>query len=184
MERFLILYGWGGSLPPHWQEWLARELAGRHQGVWFPKLPKRYSPKKHQWVNKVKTMLETYRPHTVVCHSLACTLWFHLCNEEEILPVKRLLLVAPPRLNCDIPDISTFFPCDPPKNLKAEQVQLVTSTDDPYMSPEEAAALQQALNVPMKVLEGAGHINEKSGFGPWPWALEWAVGPEKEPEES
>lgn len=178
MNKYLILYGWGGSLPPHWQDWLARELTRSHHAVWFPKLPHRYSPKKHQWMNKTRYFLETFHPDTVICHSLACTLWLHLCEEGLISPVKQLILVAPPRLDCDIQDIASFFPCPIPQTLKAEEVHLVTSTNDHYLSPDEAKALQESLGIPMTVIEEGGHINEKSGYGEWPWVYQWATGQE------
>ena len=174
MKKVMLIYGWSGSLPPHWQDWLVRELAGRHHMVWLPKLPKRYSPKKHQWTNKLSRHLEAMRPDTVVCHSLGCIAWLHLCNEELILPVKRLLLVAPPSLTTEgIQDIKTFFPCRVPTSLHAEEAHLVTSTNDHYMTPEEAKAFAQTLKLTHTVLEGQGHLNSDSGYGPWPWVLEW-----------
>jgi predicted alpha/beta hydrolase family esterase len=82
-------------------------------------------------------------------------------------------MVAPPRLDLDLDTIKTFFPAPIPKNLFAKEVLLVTSTDDPYMSQDEALALQQALEVPMKVIQKGGHLNADSGYGEWPWVLEW-----------
>lgn len=176
MEKVMILYGWGGSLPPHWQDWLARELVSKHYMVCFPKLQHRYSPKRHQWMEKTKRYIEVFRPDTVICHSLGSILWLHLCEEGNIPPVKRLLLVTPPYINCDIPDIASFFPAPVPKTLKAEESLLVASTNDHYMSEEEAIKLQESLGIPMKIFENVGHINEKSGFGPWPFAFEWVTG--------
>ena len=50
---------------------------------------------------------------------------------------------------------------------------MVVSTDDPYLTMEEAWALQEKLGIPMKTIEKGGHINADSGFGPWPWVLEY-----------
>jgi predicted alpha/beta hydrolase family esterase len=33
--------------------------------------------------------------------------------------------------------------------------------------------MQEALGIPMKTIEKGGHINAESGFGPWPWMLEF-----------
>ena len=174
--RVLILHGWGGSDYPHWQSWLAGEIAKDYGTVAFPLLDHPHFPNKNRWMKQVKALLKTFKPDTVVCHSLANTLWFHLCNEGAIAPVKRLLLVAPPRLDLELDTISTFFPVTPPKKLFAEEALLVTSTTDPYMSTEEAAALQQALQIGMHVVEEGGHLNEASGYGAWPWVLEWVTG--------
>ena len=100
----------------------------------------------------------------------------HFCNEEQIPRVARLLLVSPPSPQCAIENIRKFFPYEIPEDLHADEALLVTSTDDPYLTPDEARMLQTSLGIPMKVLEDAGHINEKSGYGPWPWVLEWVLG--------
>ncbi len=172
-ERVLILHGWGGSDTPHWQSWLAAEIAKDYGTVSFPLLDNPHFPSKNRWMRQVKQLLESFRPDTVICHSLANTLWFHLCNEGEIAPVKRLLLVAPPRTDLQLDTIATFFPVQPPVDLFAEAKLLVTSTNDPYLNTDEAAALQRALGIKMHVVEAGGHLNAESGYGPWPWVLEW-----------
>ena len=178
--RILILHGWGGSDYPHWQSWLAGEIAKDYGTVSFPLLDNPHFPTKNRWIRQVKALLKSFRPDTVICHSLANILWFHLCHEGEIAPVKRLLIVAPPRLDLELDTIATFFPVTPPKRLFAEEAELVTSTTDPYLDTAEAAALQQALGVEMHVVEGGGHLNAESGYGPWPWVLDW-LGQTKKP---
>ena len=172
-EKVLILHGWGGSDFPHWQSWLAGEIAKDYGQVCFPLLDNPHFPSKNRWMKQVKEILTDFKPETVICHSMANTLWLHLCEEGEIAEVKRLLMVSPVRLDLKLETIKTFFPAPLPENLFAEEVLMVTSTNDPYLSTEEASALQQALEVPMKILENAGHINAESGYGEWPWVLEW-----------
>jgi len=172
-QKVLILHGWGGSDFPHWQSWLAAEVAKEYGTVSFPLLDNPHFPTKNRWMRQVKALLETFKPDTVICHSLANTLWFHLCEEGEMASVKRLLLVAPPRLELELDTIKTFFPAPIPKKLFAEEAMLVTSSDDPYLTSKEALTLQKVLNIPMKVLENAGHINADSGFGELPWVLKW-----------
>lgn len=175
MLKTLILHGWGGSDDPHWQAWLAGELAKNYGTVSFPLLDNPHFPSKNRWMRQVKTLLADFRPDVVVCHSLANILWFHLCHEGEITPVKRLLLVAPPCLECEIDILKSFFPLEAPGTLFAEEVLLVTSDNDPYLSPDKAQALQRALGIEMKVVHNAGHINAESGFGEWPWVKEWVM---------
>ena len=172
-EKVLLLHGWGGSDYPHWQSWLAGEIAKDYGQVAFPLLDHPHFPTKNRWMKQVKTLLKEFQPDVVICHSLANSLWFHLCHEGEIDEVERLLLVSPPRLDLDLDIIKSFFPVTPPDRLFAKEVMMVTSTDDPYMSAIESIDLQSALDVEMKVLKRAGHINADSGFGEWPWALDW-----------
>jgi len=171
-QKVLLVHGWGGSDTPHWQSWLAGELAKNYGCVSFLKLSNFDYPNKNVWKNEFLKELSDFKPDVVICHSLANTLWFHLCNEENILDVKKLFLVAPPSLKDEIKEIKSFYPVKVPKNLHAKKVLLICSTNDPYMPLEEAKALQKELGVKMEILEGAGHINADSGFGAWPWMLE------------
>ena len=174
-QKVLLLHGWGGSDNPHWQAWLAGEIAKDYGTVSFPLLDNPHFPSKNRWMKQVKALLNEFQPEVVICHSLANTLWFHLCHEGEIIPVKRLLLVAPPRLTCELETLKSFFPLEAPNSLYADEVMLVTSDNDPYMSQEEALALQMALGVEMMVIRGGGHLNADSGYGEWSWVKEWVM---------
>lgn len=172
-QKVLLLHGWGGSDNPHWQAWLGSEIVKDYGTVSFPLLDNPHFPSKNRWLKQFKQLLKEFQPDVVICHSLANTTWFHLCHEGEIDEVKRLLLVAPPRLDLELETIATFFPVQVPSKLFAKEAMMVTSDSDPYMTQAEASALQNSLNIEMKVLKNAGHINEASGFGEWPWVLEW-----------
>ena len=118
--------------------------------------------------------LHSFAPDIVVCHSLGNTLWFHLCNEGLIeREPEHLILVAPPSMECKIEEIASFFPVSIPKKLCAKEALLVVSDDDPYLSVEEAAELENSLGIPTQRLHGAGHINAKSGYGEWHWMLQY-----------
>jgi hypothetical protein len=170
-QKVLLLHGWGGSDYPHWQSHLAGEIAKNYGKVSFLRFSDVDNPKLDVWMKELQEELERFAPDVVVCHSLANTLWFHLCNTELLKSVKKLYLVAPPSMKCHIAELSEFFPLKTPSKLFAQEAILVTSTDDPYMSKAEAIELQKELNIPMKVLENAGHINSDSGFGEWSWML-------------
>lgn len=170
-KRILLLHGWGGSDHPHWQSWLAAEIAKEYGAISFLKFSNFEEPNLNIWKIELKNELEKFKPNIVICHSLANTLWFHLCNEGEIQEVKKLYLVAPPSMNCKVEELKSFFPVKIPRNLRAKETLLVTSTNDPYLSVDEANELQKKLAIPMEMLKNAGHINTDSGFGKWPWIL-------------
>ena len=178
-KKVLLLAGWGGSDFPHWQSWLAGEIAKDYGKVSFLRFSNFEFPNKDDWKNELIKEIDLFKPDIVICHSIANILWFHICNElaplfetTHIEPIEKLFLVVPPSLSCDIAELSSFYPCQIPKNLFAKESLLITSTDDPYMTQEEAIQLQANLDIPMKVLKDAGHINADSGFGEWPWLLE------------
>jgi len=170
-KRVLILHGLSGSTYPHWQAYLAIDLIKDGYIVSFPELPNKNSPSLQEWKYFIKKELEHFKPQIVVCHSLANILWFHICEEFDI-KLEKLMLVAPVR-NEELKEAKTFFPYPIPKNLKSKEVIMACSTNDPYMSLEEAITLQSKLNIGMKIMENAGHINESSGFGKLDCALDW-----------
>lgn len=173
MKKVLILHGWGGSDYPHWQSWLAGEIAKDYGSVSFPLLDNPHFPSKSRQMKQIKEILNDYKPDIVICHSLACVIWFHLCEEGEINEVENLLLVSPPANSCDIEIIRKFFPFVPPKKLYAKESFLVISNNDPYMNIDEAKKLQKDLDIEMLMLENAEHINTDSGYGKWEWVLNW-----------
>jgi len=170
-KKVLLLHGWGGSDFPHWQSWLAGEIAKDYGTVSFLKFSNYEFPLFKNWKQELLQHLEDFKPDIVICHSLANTLWFHLCSTNSIEKVKKLYLVAPPSMKCTITELESFFPLEMPTTPYADETLLITSTNDPYMSLHEAKELQASLGVKMEVLEDAGHINADSGYGQWPWLL-------------
>jgi predicted alpha/beta hydrolase family esterase len=168
VTTFLILHGWTGSSLEHWQTWLARRL----EPVRYPTLPEPDEPRLDRWLAALDHQLHETGPETtVLCHSLACILWFHHAARRPA-PVERVLLVAPPTVVYD--EFASFFPVpyDADAVLAAAgETLLVYAPDDPY-APGGAAAIYPGL--PALELPGAGHVNTDAGFGPWPWAEEWA----------
>jgi len=165
--KLLVLHGWGGSDAPHWQAELACEAAKNYGTVSFPLLDNCHFPNKNRWMRQVKAILNDFEPDTVVCHSLANTLWFWLCEEGEIEAVERLYLVAPPSLETRESIIRTFFPSPLPQSLKAEKIEMIVSDNDPYMDLEEAKKIAGHFHIPLEIIENAGHINAESGYGKW-----------------
>ncbi|AXK48122.1 hypothetical protein CRU87_01545 [Aliarcobacter trophiarum LMG 25534] len=170
-KRVLILHGLSGSSYPHWQNHLAQDLIKENYIVSFPCLPNKNNPDLNEWLDFVRKELEHFKPHIVVCHSLANILWFHLCQNFDI-SLEKLMLVAPIR-DEKLKEAPSFFPYPIPKDLKSEDIIMAASTNDPYLSIEEAIALQSKLNIGMKIMENAGHINTSAGFGKLDCALDW-----------
>lgn len=171
-KRVLILHGLGGSDYPHWQAHLAADLIKENYIVSFPAFPSRDNPKLTEWKEFLKKEISHFKPQIVVCHSLANVLWFQSCEQLDV-ELEKLLLVAPVSKNRVVEAASTFYPYKAPNNLKAKEAFMIASTNDPYMSLEEAIELEKELNIGIEVLEEAGHINASSGFGRFEDALEW-----------
>ena len=69
----VIVHGYDGSGPGHWQRWLEDELRQRNVPVVMPDLPDPAAPQKDRWVAALaEVAARAGAPVTFVCHSLGC----------------------------------------------------------------------------------------------------------------
>jgi predicted alpha/beta hydrolase family esterase len=183
-RTYLILHGWQGSEPEHWQSWLANRLRAAKESVLYPLLPSPNTPFLEKWIDA----LIHYRnlmvgEKIVVCHSLGAILWMHYAVSFECKVVDRLLLVSPP---CPpelalINEVQGFLPVpmDPEAiSNSAHQVKLVCSVGDEYCQVNATITYAQPLKIDYEILPPeAGHINVESNYGPWPQVEKWCYDP-------
>jgi uncharacterized protein len=183
--RALILHGWQGSGPEHWQSWLAGRLTAAGAHVQFPALPDCDVPCPERWGaalhRELRALAAGEGERIVVAHSLGCVLW--LREAAQIRPaqrVDRVALVAPPCPGAQVPELTQFFPTGADKaavDAAAAHTRLVCSDDDPYC-PGAGAPRHwgDPLELVVDLLPGAGHLNTAAGYGPWPAMEAWALG--------
>lgn len=174
----VIVHGYDGSGPGHWQRWLHDLLRARGVAVTFPELPAPSAPQKDEWVRALDEVVAgAAAPVTVVAHSLGCWAVDHWLAAAAPTPsVHAALLVAPPSPLLPFEPVESFLP--PPRRREcwapfAARSLVVGGDDDAYADADEIAAAARDLGVTCRIIPGAGHINVASGYGPWPFALEW-----------
>jgi hypothetical protein len=176
----VIVHGYEGSGPGHWQRWLHDELRRRGAAVAFPELPAPSEPQKDVWVAALAdTIAGATTPITFVCHSLGCWAVDHLLAARGAAGVHAAFLVAPPSPFLIFEPVATFVP--PPRDRTAwapiaARTLLVGSDNDDYSEAQESSSIAAELGVACEILPGAGHINVDAGYGPWPFVLEWLAG--------
>lgn len=170
----VIVHGWHGSPPGHWQHWLASSLAASGHRVHFPTLPNPAHPHLPDWLAALDLALQPLSsPPIVVCHSLGTILWLHYLHNHPDTRTRKLVLVAPPSIDAAPPPIQSFFPV--PLNPLAlhrssPDALLVCSAADPFCPSGAASTYGAPLRLQTHLLpDEAAHINLDSGFGPWPW---------------
>jgi predicted alpha/beta hydrolase family esterase len=182
VASYLILHGYEGSGPDHWQTWLADRLRRGADTVAYPELPSPYAPNLQAWRTALAEQLrELPGKPVVVCHSLACLLWLHH-SAQPVLEgglAERVLLVAPPSTAGAPREILNFFPVP----LERERVaaaaavtRLVCAPEDPYCPEGAENEYGDPLGLECDVLDGAGHINPGGGYGQWPAVEAWCRG--------
>ena len=87
-----------------------------------------------------------------------------------------MALVAPVSPSTDIAELASFFPV--PLDVDAvrhaaEGTVLVAGDHDPYTPEGIADAYARPLKMAATIVEGGGHLNVASGYGPWPQMLAW-----------
>jgi len=193
-EVFLILHGWGGNKPDHWQEHLAGKLKAEGREVHAPKMPEPMAPNPNAWMEALHAALRGVPEDaalTVLTHSLGAINWMHHAamaagpGFERPGPVaNRVLLAAPPYVIREIPPLDAppgaadFFPPPlSPSGLAAvsrETILIASDTDD-YATFDQSSAYAAGLGLEIQKLPGGGHISPYYGYGEWPWVLDWCL---------
>lgn len=191
---FLILHGWGGNKPEHWQEHLYTRLTEAGQAVYYPQMPRPEQPDLAAWLAAIRNEIMSLKrrhpddPLTVVCHSLGSIAWMHIaagCHADADPLADRVMLVAPPYIMPEAPPpdappgVTGFFP----PHFYAGSLHaicpntfIVASDTDDYSTYDQSCGYAKALDIPIYKLEGAGHISPYYGYGEWPWAAAWCLG--------
>lgn len=192
-EVILILHGWGGNKPAHWQEILAGKLRESDATVFYPTMPNPSAPDLTAWQARLTEQLnEIDTAHhgariSVLAHSLGGINWLHFAAANAASGrqwADRVLLVAPPYVMPEAPPVDAppsvraFFP--PPFipasiSIAARETVLIASDTDDYATFDQSTGYAAKLGIPIHLLKGAGHISPYYGYGEWPWALEWAL---------
>lgn len=187
MDTILILHGWGGNKPEHWQEWLFAELKKAGADVRYPKMPDPSGPCLAAWLTSLHEAVQELPEAgsaTILCHSLGAITWMHYSTALTRRVADRVLLVAPPYVSHDLPPADTppgidgFFPVP----LDAEAIRrasretaIICGEGDCYGTEDQLKAYADRLEVPMYTLPGAGHVSPYWGYGEWPWVLDYCL---------
>ncbi|HEX2612410.1 MAG TPA: alpha/beta hydrolase [Fibrobacteria bacterium] len=159
----LILPGYGGSGPAHWQ------TLWQHAHPEFIRVEERDwdRPDRNEWVKALEGAVGKSGPGTLlVAHSLACLQVAHWAANTS-LRVHAALLVAPPDPEGpEFPALATGFSPLPMKPLPFPAI-VVGSTDDPYATPAFTEACAKAWGARFVSVGAKGHINASSGLGRW-----------------
>lgn len=175
----VIVPGWQGSGPGHWQVWLAEQLGDAGREVRHPAFADLDHPQLDDWLAALRASLDGLPDDgfDVVAHSLGSVLWLHHVESASGSPrPARVALVAPPSPVAHPAEVDGFFP--PPLDVDAvrhaaDGTVLVGGADDPHCPEGIAEAYGLPLKMATTVVENGGHLNPESGFGEWPAVLDW-----------
>jgi predicted alpha/beta hydrolase family esterase len=168
MLEYLILPGYGGSGPKHWQthwEKMDETFTRIEQKDWD-------RPDRAEWVEALDNGIARAGDSVIlVAHSLACLLVAHWAvpgtNAPHRRKVKGAFLVAVPDPDeAAFPEAARSFAPVPMLPLPFSTL-IIASSDDPYASPDFARRCASAWGGGVIVVGAKGHINAESGLGSW-----------------
>ena len=164
-SNVLMLPGWEGSGPRHWQTFWEQRHGYRRveQHEWM-------KPLRGDWVARLEdVVLSCDEPAVLAAHSLGCILvaaWAAHSNNTH--RVKAALLVAPS--DVERPDIRDQLPSWSPIELQALPFPavLLGSRNDPFCAFERAHLFAHTWKAQFMDYGACGHINADSGLASWP----------------
>jgi predicted alpha/beta hydrolase family esterase len=166
-NHVLIVPGWYGSGPAHWQTIWERnhpEYVRVTQNDWR-------TVHRSDWVQALDRAISSLPGNVLlVAHSLGCLVvaWW-AAQAGRSGQVQGAMLVAPPDLSSapgTLPALASFTPL--PLDPLPFPSLLVASENDPYASIEAAAGFAAHWGSEFANVGASGHINVDSGHGPWP----------------
>jgi predicted alpha/beta hydrolase family esterase len=163
-NNVLLLPGWLGSGPGHWQS-----LWARRHGYRMLEQHDFERPLRGDWIARLNEVVHAAsEPVLLVAHSLGCTLAAAWAAHSPLAHrVSAALLVAPPDLeHRDTPDdLLRWRPL--PRQRLPFRARVLASTNDPWCGIERAADMATAWGTPLDVVGPLGHINAASDLGAW-----------------
>ena len=165
----LILPGWQGSSPDHWQSrWECLYGYSRvEQHDW-------QRPLRGDWIARLEdVLLACDGPAVLVAHSLGCqhvAAW--AAHSRNTHRVSAALLVAPP--DVERGDVRALLPSWSPvaMGMLPFASVLFASRNDPYCSMARARQFAGAWGAEFIDTGPWGHLNAESGLDDWPQAHE------------
>ena len=165
MATVLILPGWQGSGPDHWQMHWVREHGYTlvEQDDWL-------RPRRGDWLARLdEVIIDTPGQVVLAAHSLGCiqvAAWAAVSRHTA--RVAGALLVAPG--DVEAPDLREQLPGWSPIVLQKLPFAsiVVGSQNDPFCSADKSQGLARDWGAEWVDLGPAGHINADTHLGDWP----------------
>lgn len=168
----LIVPGFGGPSPEHWQH----GLAARRPGARWVEQRNGKRPIRWIWVRALEREVDALsEPAVLVGHSLGVmTIVQWAARSKLTFKIAGALLVAPPDVETRLPGLPPVWLVRwigwtpiPLRPLPFRSI-VVASRTDPMCAPSRARAFAEAWKSRFVDLGDAGHINGAAGYGPWP----------------
>lgn len=161
----VVVPGWTGSGPEHWQTHLERTYRGFvrvEQTDWDV-------VERDAWVAAVdRTVRSLTGPVLLIGHSCGAVAVAQWLAGSPVGDVVGALLVAPADVEGPAAPEPIRGQAPLPVTSLPVRTHVVASDDDPFLAPDRARLLAGAWGSTVEWVAGAGHLATSDGYGPWP----------------
>lgn len=169
MRPVLLVPGIGNSSSTHWQSLWER----RHPNVLRVVQEDWEMPVCEEWVNVLANAISrSAEPPILAAHSLGCLVVARWAAQSDQQIHAALLVAVPDPDGPKFPAAASGFDAVP-SVLPGRRITMVSSTNDPYSSPQYSHDLAERWQAEHVSLGAFGHINAASGLEHWPegWSI-------------
>jgi hypothetical protein len=178
-QSAFIIHGSYGNPDENWFPWLKTELEKIDIKTFVPKFPTPINQTLEEWMQVFKEYRENLNENSIIVgHSIGCAFLLSVLEKIDVR-INASFLVSGflGLLGNDFYDriSSTFtqkeFDWEKIKN-NCSNFLIYNSDNDPYVPLEKGKEIAENLNAKLKVINRAGHFNEKSGYTKFELLLE------------
>jgi len=170
-RNVFIFHGTEGSPQGNWLPWLKRKLKEKDCNVYVPKFPTPEGESLEAWLKVIEDYKQKINEKTILVGHSKGELFLLRLLERLKNPVHASFLVAAPigvkpiLFYKEDAKFSDGFELDWDKiKSNSSKFTVYHSDNDPYVCLDNGKELSKKLNIKLKFIPKAGHINEESGF--------------------
>jgi len=171
IENAFLIHGSFGSPDENWMPWLKRELERKGVEVIAPHFPSGEEQTLKNWLREFERYRHMMGPKTImVGHSIGSAFIFRVLERSDVKILSSFLVAPfsrPVRISKYDEVNKTFLE----KEFDWEKIRkncgsfhVYGSDNDPYVKFSQEDFVAKKLEASMRVIEGAGHINEEAGY--------------------
>ncbi|MBI3331783.1 serine hydrolase family protein [Candidatus Peregrinibacteria bacterium] len=169
-DTVFIFHGVGGSPKENWFPWLKKELEQKGFRVIVPAFPNAEEPNQDEWLKHFERYANDVHGDTIfIGHSLGSAFALRMLELVKE-PIRAAFLVGSVMgvMGNQFDHLMTTFVkggFDWDRiRANAKQFFVCNSDNDPYITLEKGRELADHLHTKLRVVSGAGHFNQSSGY--------------------
>lgn len=173
--RIVIIHGSYGRPDGNWFPWLKNQFEIEEIPVLIPKFPTPHGQNLTAWSEVFRSEAGVLTPETILIgHSLGVGFVLNLL-QESTNRIRAAFLIAGFTGELGLPEfdlVNATFVCKEFNwqliKQNADSIIVVNGDDDPYVPLMKGQEIATALNVPLEIVPGGGHLNAESGYTSFP----------------